>query len=140
VTHLLVAAAAGALLFAAGSANAITVSGLDGNSSSFVVLAGSAAWDYSSPANDDLVADFDAGAATHDALGGSVAMGVAEASVAPDESGSRPLAAGEYAGALLAAGKPPWLQFPPAPEPKTMFLVGVALVAFSLMGSKRRQH
>ncbi len=49
---------------------------------------------------------------------------------------------GEYAGDGRVAYDLAFIQLATGatPEPKTMFLVGVALIAFSLIGPKRRQQ
>jgi hypothetical protein len=50
---------------------------------------------------------------------------------------------GEYAGDASVQNNSAFIEeamIGSTPEPKTMFLVGIALVVLSLMGSKRRQH
>jgi hypothetical protein len=206
-------AAAGALLLAAGSGRAITVSGLDRDSSSYVVSAGSFSGDYSGLAELIMVRSglgsemiegcsgvplsdgFSILSATcvveHDRLtayvtfilpGGTYTSravnfrdpllddpteclndiaalnmpfpspedGLDQYLRLGGDEGSNPFGddAQDALGGILGLA---WDKPGPgdagdgyralsAPEPKTMFLVGVALIALSLMGYKRRQR
>ena len=92
--------------------------------------------------DDDTAGQFDDGSTARDALGGSIGHSSGEVLMAPGDSGVLDGSFGGNDGDVVAVYDAAFIQslIGSAPEPRTMFLVGVALVAFSLMGTRTRRQ
>jgi hypothetical protein len=166
VTQLISLATVGVLLLIASPAHAIAVSGLNPDASSYLVSASSPAVECSGVAgllivrSDCPIVEESSGEVT----GGAYQSSQMRFEVDPPYDGNAATRANQYdaatlggnpgtdidrnsslgtfAGDVRVISKAASIQsmIDSAPEPKTMFLVGVALVAFSLMGVRTRRH